>query len=173
VPAQTLGNQQLTSNTSDSLVCAKLVGRRNFYLQKKVATRITCAYTFTMNSNPFDKLDAQNPSHAFAHFTPEEHAEYQRYLDEMAQQAQDNGKLSAFVHFLGEQSSRMHEMLAPQLPPEAEDHTPDPFYDGEAYECDADAPYDGGGWPGDGSGTDDLADLMAHGDEGCCDGPND
>ena len=29
------------------------------------------------------------------------------------------------------------------------------------------------GWPGDGSGTDDLADLMAHGDEGCCDGPND
>jgi hypothetical protein len=34
-------------------------------------------------------------------------------------------------------------------------------------------PYDGGGWPGDGSGTDDLADLMAHGDEGCCDGPED
>ncbi len=30
-------------------------------------------------------------------------------------------------------------------------------------------PYDGGGWPGDGSGTDDLADLMATGDEGCCD----
>lgn len=29
------------------------------------------------------------------------------------------------------------------------------------------------GWPGDGSGTDDLADLMAHGDEGCCDGPGD
>lgn len=34
-------------------------------------------------------------------------------------------------------------------------------------------PYDGGGWPGDGSGTDDLADLMAHGDDGCCDGPDD
>lgn len=34
-------------------------------------------------------------------------------------------------------------------------------------------PYDGGGWPGDGSGTDDLADLMATGDEGCCDGPGD
>lgn len=34
-------------------------------------------------------------------------------------------------------------------------------------------PYDGGGWPGDGSGTDDLADLMAHGDEGCCDTGND
>jgi hypothetical protein len=29
------------------------------------------------------------------------------------------------------------------------------------------------GWPGDGSGEDDLADLMAHGDEGCCDGPED
>lgn len=27
-------------------------------------------------------------------------------------------------------------------------------------ECE-DAPYDGGGWPGDGSGTDDLADLNA------------
>jgi len=25
------------------------------------------------------------------------------------------------------------------------------------------------GWPGDGSGEDDLADLMAHGDEGCFD----
>lgn len=25
------------------------------------------------------------------------------------------------------------------------------------------------GWPGDGSGEDDLADLMAHGDVGCCD----
>jgi hypothetical protein len=25
------------------------------------------------------------------------------------------------------------------------------------------------GWPGDGSGEDDLADVMAHGDEGCCD----
>jgi hypothetical protein len=30
-----------------------------------------------------------------------------------------------------------------------------------------------GGWPGDGSGVDDLADLMAHGDEGCCDGAGD
>jgi hypothetical protein len=29
------------------------------------------------------------------------------------------------------------------------------------------------GWPGDGSGEDDLADLMAYGDEGCCDGPED
>jgi hypothetical protein len=29
------------------------------------------------------------------------------------------------------------------------------------------------GWPGDGSGVDDLADLMAVGDEGCCDGPED
>lgn len=29
------------------------------------------------------------------------------------------------------------------------------------------------GWPGDGSGEDDLADLMATGDEGCCDGPED
>lgn len=29
------------------------------------------------------------------------------------------------------------------------------------------------GVPGDGSGEDDLADLMAHGDEGCCDGPED
>lgn len=28
------------------------------------------------------------------------------------------------------------------------------------------------GIPGDGSGEDDLADLMAHGDEGCCDGPD-
>ena len=27
------------------------------------------------------------------------------------------------------------------------------------------------GWPGDGSGEDDLADMMAHGDEGCCDEP--
>ncbi len=34
-------------------------------------------------------------------------------------------------------------------------------------------PYDGSGWPGDDSGTDDLANLMAHGDEGCCDGPGD
>jgi hypothetical protein len=29
------------------------------------------------------------------------------------------------------------------------------------------------GWPGDGSGEDDLADLMAHGDEGCCDDSED
>lgn len=29
------------------------------------------------------------------------------------------------------------------------------------------------GWPGDGSGEDDLADMMAHGDEGCCDQPED
>ena len=32
---------------------------------------------------------------------------------------------------------------------------------------------DSHGTPGDGSGEDDLADLMAHGDEGCCDGPED
>lgn len=32
-------------------------------------------------------------------------------------------------------------------------------------------PYNHEGWPGDGSGVDDLADLMARGDEGCCDGP--
>jgi hypothetical protein len=43
------------------------------------------------------------------------------------------------------------------------DHVPDPLHDEEAY-C---------GWPGDGSGEDDLADLMAHGDEGCYDEPND
>lgn len=46
---------------------------------------------------------------------------------------------------------------------EVVDHVPDPFHDAEAYY----------GFPGDGSGEDDLADLMAHGDEGCCDGPED
>lgn len=30
-------------------------------------------------------------------------------------------------------------------------------------------PYDGAGFPGCGDGSDDLADLMAYGDEGCCD----
>jgi hypothetical protein len=45
------------------------------------------------------------------------------------------------------------------------DHTPDPLHDAEAYRTH--------GTPGDGSGEDDLADLMAHGDEGCCDGPED
>lgn len=29
------------------------------------------------------------------------------------------------------------------------------------------------GWPGDGSGEDDLSDLMATGDEGCYDRPED
>lgn len=70
------------------------------------------------------------------------------------------------------------------------DHAEDPLHDAAAYAHDdapdahldasfeertelEEAPYDGGGWPGDGSGTDDLADLMAHGDEGCCDGPED
>ena len=37
-------------------------------------------------------------------------------------------------------------------------------------------PYDGGGWPGDGSGTDDLADMNAneaddYSNEGCEDYP--
>lgn len=30
-------------------------------------------------------------------------------------------------------------------------------------------PYEGAGFPGSGDGSDDLADLMAHGDLGCCD----
>jgi len=75
--------------------------------------------------------------------------------------------------------------LAQVMPDEATDHTPDPLHDAEAYRDEPDAHLDAAyeertempdepqGWPGDGSGTDDLADLMAHGDEGCCDGPED
>lgn len=44
--------------------------------------------------------------------------------------------------------------LAHVAPDEAVDHTPDPLHDSEAY--------DGGGWPGDGSGADDLADMHAN-----------
>lgn len=29
-------------------------------------------------------------------------------------------------------------------------------------DCPEDRPYDGGGWPGDGSGTDDFADFNAN-----------
>lgn len=51
------------------------------------------------------------------------------------------------------------------------DHGPDgdPYHDAAAYRDEGDEPHRG--WPGDGSGEDDLADLMATGDEGCCDGP--
>ena len=34
--------------------------------------------------NDFSKLDAQDEMSAFAKFTPEEHAEYQNYLDQFA-----------------------------------------------------------------------------------------
>jgi hypothetical protein len=44
--------------------------------------------------------------------------------------------------------------MAHIAPNEAIDHTPDPFHDAEAY--------DGGGWGGDGSGTDDFADMNAN-----------
>jgi len=99
--------------------------------------------------NDFSKLDAQSEESRFAQFTPEEHAEYQAYLD-------------------------AHEAdLA--VADDPRDDAPDAHLDA-AYEERTELeepPYDGGGFPGDGSGTDDLADLMAHGDEGCCDGPGD
>ena len=41
----------------------------------------------------------------------------------------------------------------------------------DAQACARDESDNSHGWPGDGSGEDDLADLMAVGDEGCCDGP--
>lgn len=61
--------------------------------------------------------------------------------------------------------SRLAHVASNEMPADAIDHGPDgdPFHDAQAYEH--------RGWPGDGSGEDDLADLMAHGDEGCCDGP--
>ena len=72
--------------------------------------------------------------------------------------------------------------LAQVMPDEAIDHTPDPLYDAEAYERDIraaqgdepDAHLDAAfeertelhdepqGWPGDGSGMDDLADMNAN-----------
>lgn len=95
--------------------------------------------------NDFSKLSAEREVDHFAQMTPEEHAEYQAWLDERAHEAD----------------------LAAEDAPDA--HL-EAAYE-ERTEIPEDAPYDGGGFPGDGSGTDDLADLMAHGDEGCCDGP--
>lgn len=86
-------------------------------------------YPLPMTSNQFAQLDAQSPVDRFAQFTPEEHSEYQAYLD-----AQTCARDAAG------------------------DPTPDDVNGSH-------------GWPGDGSGEDDLADLMAVGDEGCCDGP--
>ena len=82
------------------------------------------------STNPNSALDPQNPMSAYAHMTPEEHAELQDWID-----------------------ARAHEA------------------DAQAAPMDEPAPMDDQppGWPGDGSGEDDLADLMAHGDEGCCD----
>ena len=66
---------------------------------------------------------------------------------------------------------RLAHVRSDEMPPDAIDHGPDgdPYHDAAAYRDEGDEPHHG--WPGDGSGEDDLADLMAHGDEGCCDGP--
>ena len=61
---------------------------------------------------------------------------------------------------------RLAHVACDEMPPDAIDHGP-----GESELHPDDEPHRG--WPGDGSGEDDLADLMAVGDEGCCDGPED
>lgn len=43
----------------------------------------------------------------------------------------------------------------------------------ETFASEPEQSHDGAGFPGCGDGSDDLADLMATGDEGCCDGPED
>lgn len=88
-------------------------------------------------SNDFSKLDAQSAESSFAQFTPEEHAEYQAWLDARAHEA---------------------DTAIADDPRDPRDDADDESHHG---------------WPGDGSGEDDLADLMAHGDEGCCDQPGD
>jgi hypothetical protein len=69
--------------------------------------------------------------------------------------------------------SRLAHVTCAEMPDDAIDHGPDgdPYHDAAAYRDEGDEPHHG--WPGDGSGEDDLADLMAVGDEGCCDGPDD
>jgi len=42
-------------------------------------------------------------------------------------------------------------------------------YSDTPYEDQTELPYDGGGWPGDGSGTDDLADMMQNESDDYCD----
>ena len=98
-------------------------------------------------SNLFEILSAESDSDRFAQMTPEEHAEYQSWLDWV--------------------DSRAGAEACPADEADPRDSAGDIIPD----DCDGSgAPYGGGGWPGDGSGTDDLADLMATGDRGCCDG---
>jgi len=108
--------------------------------------------------NNFAQLDAQSAESHFAQFTPEEHAEYQAYLDARAHKAD----------------------LVADDQPDAEPHVNDVPSEDNCPKClcnpckcnwqpgDEESSH---GTPGDGSGEDDLADLMAHGDEGCCDSP--
>lgn len=108
-------------------------------------------------TNDFAQLDAQSAESRFAQFTPEEHAEYQRWLDEHA----------------GDDPA----LACADDPRDANDSGPDEpdAHLDAAYEerTELDDPPDDGfahvGTPGDGSGEDDLADLMARGDEGCFD----
>lgn len=108
--------------------------------------------------NQFDHLYAECAESRYAQMTPEEHAELQAWMAEV--DAKNDAQVQCADTCAG-----------PDDVPEAPDAHLEAAYEERTHV--EEEPYDGGGWPGDGSGTDDLADLMAHGDEGCCDGPED
>lgn len=96
--------------------------------------------------NPFGQLDAQSAESRLAQVAPHEATDHtpDPLHDAEAYSREDY-----------ERDVRAAQGDEPQ------DHAPDPLHDDEAYRTH--------GTPGDGSGEDDLADLMAHGDVGCCD----
>jgi hypothetical protein len=113
--------------------------------------------------NQFAHLDAQNPAHRDAQMTPEESAEYAAYLD--AQRERED-KLQGLASFLGEQITKLNAIAASL-------HTSDVPLEDACPRCACNpckcnwTPEDNEdtaqrGWPGDGSGEDDLADMNAN-----------
>jgi hypothetical protein len=112
--------------------------------------------------------------------TPADHAEYQAYLDAQEAQRDQDAGLMRVANFLGAQIGKLNALVSRQsMPDEATDHGPDPLHDGEAYsqeeyerdvrdaqggepvarDASGDEVGEHVGWPGDGSGLDDLADM--------------